>query len=101
MARPSPLVKLRPSKVPEKLHALLTYAGFWGVADDRMRERLIGRAPPEVQKNLKQVVAQFGPTLESGWPGPRLRRSRARNMWRSARWSWPRTTFEGAGIQTK
>ena len=64
------LVKLRPSKVPMNLHELLPYAGFWGVADDRLRERLIGAAPPGVRRNLKQVVAQFGPALDEWLAGP-------------------------------
>ena len=62
--------KLRASKVPENLHALLPYASFWGVADDRERERLIARAPKDVQKNLKQMVAQFGPALDEWLAGP-------------------------------
>jgi hypothetical protein len=56
-------------RVPHELWPLLPYAEFWGVSDDSIRELLIQRAEPEVQANLKNVIAAFNDDLETWLAG--------------------------------
>ena len=65
----SPKVQLDRQKVPEKLWPLLPYAEFWGIADDWTREDLLEEAPPEVQRNLKAVVAAYDGALNEWLAG--------------------------------
>ena len=58
------------SKVPEKFWPLLGYAEFWGISDDGSREILVTQAPPDVQHNLKEVVAAFDDLLDEWLAGP-------------------------------
>jgi hypothetical protein len=48
----------------------LPYAEFWGFADDWTREDLVERAPLEVKRNLKDVVAIFDRKLDDWLAGP-------------------------------
>lgn len=56
-------------RVPENLWPLISYAEFWGVADDLERERLVFEAPATVLENLKTVVEQFATELDSWLAG--------------------------------
>ena len=66
----SPKLRLDRRKVPERFWPLLPYAEFWGFADDWTRQDLVDQAPPEVQRNLKQVVATFDRALDDWLAGP-------------------------------
>jgi hypothetical protein len=66
----SPGMKLDQKKVPERFWSLLPYAEFWGIADDWTREDLVDQAPPDVQKNLREVVARFDNALDEWLAGP-------------------------------
>src|SRR5205085_1994708 len=57
--RKSPRVSLNREAIPYGCQPLAHYAEFWGVSDDRARQTLVDQAPPEVRKNLKQVVRRF------------------------------------------
>ena len=65
----SPQVSLNKKKVPEELWPILPYAEFWGISDDSTREILIQKAPPEVQTNLKLVVAMFNEKMDNWLAG--------------------------------
>jgi hypothetical protein len=41
-----------------------------GVSDEWTREELFDQAPPEVQQNLKDVVALFDHALDEWFAGP-------------------------------
>ena len=66
----SPNIALDRTKVPEQLWPLLPYAEFWGIADDWTREDLIEKAPPDVRRNLKEVVAAYDRLMEPWLAGP-------------------------------
>jgi hypothetical protein len=66
----SPRMKLDQNKVPKQFWSLLPYAEFWGIADDWAREDLVDLAPPEVQENLRNVVASFDNALDEWLAGP-------------------------------
>jgi hypothetical protein len=66
----SPKARLNRVNVPERLWPLLPYAEFWGIADDWTRDDLIEEAPPEVQHNLKAVIAEYNSALEEWLAGP-------------------------------
>ena len=55
--RSSPGMHLDKNKVPREFWPLLPYAEFWGIADDKTRERVVSKAPMQVQENLKRVIA--------------------------------------------
>ena len=55
--------------VPAKLLSLLPYAEFWGVSDDRLREKLVRDAPAHVRENLKLVVTEFDDALDEWLAG--------------------------------
>jgi hypothetical protein len=57
-------------RIPEKFWPLLPYAEFWGLADDSLRENLVRHACPDVQQNLKQVVAVFDNAMDDWLAGP-------------------------------
>jgi hypothetical protein len=50
--------------VPEKLWPLLPYAEFWGIADSDLRIELVEQAPPDIRRNLKEVISVFEDDLE-------------------------------------
>jgi hypothetical protein len=66
----SPRLRLDRTKVPRQLWPLLPYAEFWGFADDWTRQDLVEQAPPEVQRNLKEVVSTFDDALDEWLAGP-------------------------------
>jgi hypothetical protein len=55
----NPRVGLNQKAIPMQFWPLMHYAEFWGVTDDRVREKLVAQAPPEVRQNLKTLVARF------------------------------------------
>jgi hypothetical protein len=63
------LLPLDQARVPEKLRRLIPYAAFWGRGDDRARESLVRKAPKEVQRNLKEVVAANDDLLDEWLSG--------------------------------
>ncbi len=66
----SPKVCLDKGKIPKQFWPLLAYAAFWGLSDDLERENLVLKAPPEVQHNLKKLVAAFDNALCEWLAGP-------------------------------
>jgi hypothetical protein len=48
-------LKLDSSNVPKQLWPILSYAEFWGTADDWARDVLLNNASAEIKKNLKEV----------------------------------------------
>ena len=65
----SPQVSIDPKRVPEPLHILIPYAEFWGIADDWARENIVAKAPPDIQEDLKEVVASFDDELDNWLAG--------------------------------
>jgi hypothetical protein len=65
----SPKVAIDPNRVPKALHRLIPYAEFWGVADDWARENIVAKAPHDIQKDLKEVVASFDDELDDWLAG--------------------------------
>ena len=63
-------LKLERRNVPEDFWPLLHYAAFWGAPDDSVRETLVLDAPPDVLRNLKQVVAAYDSALDEWLAGP-------------------------------
>jgi hypothetical protein len=55
----SPRVHLNREAIPYGCLSLTHYAEFWGISDDRARVALVDQAPPEIRKNLKDVVSRF------------------------------------------
>jgi len=69
----SPLVPIRTSHVPEPVRPLIPYARFWGIPDDRQRERLVASARPEVIEDLKSAIDSLSAELDEWLAGPEAR----------------------------
>jgi hypothetical protein len=68
----SPRLQLDRRHVPMQFWPLLPYAEFWGFADDWTRQDLVRRAPPDVQRNLKEVLSMFDDALDEWLAGPEV-----------------------------
>ena len=65
-----PKIRLDRNKVPERFWPLLPYAEFWGIPDDSTREMLVRKASPQVQRDLKKIVAAIDNDLDEWLAGP-------------------------------
>ena len=69
----SPLAPIRTSHVPEPVRALIPYARFWGIPDDRQREQLVDSARPDIIEDLKNAIDSLSAELDEWLAGPEAR----------------------------
>jgi hypothetical protein len=65
----SPKVPINANRVPVVLQALIPYAEFWGIADDWAREKIVAKAPQDIQEDLKEAIASFDDELDDWLAG--------------------------------
>lgn len=66
----APKLNLKKDNIPKALWSLISYAEFWGISDDLIREDLVANMSQESIDNLAQVVTQYEDEIDEWLSGP-------------------------------